>query len=175
MSPSSEHFIVSGLSQHEFNCEFHTRCSKSTSAELDQLTLISRRMMFCDSQTSIQEILVDDVEQSDCDVENDEVNISWPSVWWACKTWHNSTVFNCHVDMKCSLTLFLWQLTASWKHLVAKFQLQSWQLDVDQMAFARTWSQQEFCENSRQCSEDFRVLTRDGSWGDLDCHCKPSI
>ena len=68
--------MVSGHSQHEFGCDFHTRCSKSTSAELDQLTPISRRMMFCDLQTSIQEILVDDVEQSDCDVENDEVNIS---------------------------------------------------------------------------------------------------
>ena len=54
---------MSGLSQHEFSCDFHTRCSKSTSAELDQLTLISRRTMFCDSQTSIHEILVDDVEQ----------------------------------------------------------------------------------------------------------------
>ena len=54
---------MSGLSQHEFSCDFHTRCSKSTSAELDQLTLISRRTMFCDSRTSIHEILVDDVEQ----------------------------------------------------------------------------------------------------------------
>ena len=54
---------MSGLSQHEFSCEFHTRCSKSTSAELDQLTLISRRTMFCDSRTLTQEILVDDVEQ----------------------------------------------------------------------------------------------------------------
>ena len=54
---------MSGLSQHEFSCDFHTRCSKSTSAELDQLTLISRRMMFCDLRTSIHEILVDNVEQ----------------------------------------------------------------------------------------------------------------
>ena len=53
---------MSRLSQHEFSCDFHTRCSKSTSAELDQL-MISRRTMFCDSRASIHEILVDNVEQ----------------------------------------------------------------------------------------------------------------